>query len=122
MRDLILHQLDQFLRPKFLQPMPQIAQALNDGIDAFQMMNPCIENGSRVFPCTSLKTDPARRPQEVAWLVATFFSGETIRVMCVFDFCTGNAKLLTQLSTNLTLTFQADRVNSSGYAHFLRRT
>lgn len=73
MRDLILHQLDQFLRPKFLQPMPQIAQALNDGIDAFQMMNPCIENGSRVFPCTSLKTDPARRPQEVAWLVATFF-------------------------------------------------
>lgn len=73
MRDLILHQLDQFLRPKFLQPMPQIAQALNDSIDAFQMMNPCIENGSRVFPCTSLKTDPARRPQEVAWLVATFF-------------------------------------------------
>ena len=72
MRDLILHQLDQFLRPKFLQPMPQIAQALNDGIDAFQMMNPCIENGSRVFPCTSLKTDPARRPPEVAWLVATF--------------------------------------------------
>ena len=52
MRDLILHQLDQFLRPKFLQPMPQIAQELNDGIDAFQMMNPCIENGSRVFPCT----------------------------------------------------------------------
>ena len=49
------------MRPKFLQPMPPIAQALNDGIDTFQMMNPCIENGSRVFPCTSLKTDPARR-------------------------------------------------------------
>ncbi len=49
------------MRPKFLQPMPPIAQALNDGIDTFQMMNPCLENGSRVFPWTSLKTDPARR-------------------------------------------------------------